>query len=144
MRKLKILIIDASQFIEFRCVRFLKEKHEVQICISLEALDNIIGRHPEELDYFDLIFIEPYFPNGKKYGYRETNDALQTGWFIYRDFLKDLAKAKIAVITHPTEQYVYSERNFPGRSWGENMVGLFRKNGTDDDFLINLAEQLCA
>lgn len=141
MKKLKILLIDASQFTQFRCVRFLKDKHEVQLCISLEALDNIINLHQEGLDYFDLILIEPYFPNGKKYSYHETSDALQTGWFIYRDFLKDLAKTKVAVITYPTEQYVYSERNFPGRAWGENMVGIFRKSW-EDDMLLNLVEKL--
>ena len=143
MEKKKILIIDASNFIEFRCVRFLKKKHEVQIVISPAAINNIMALHKEGLDYFDFIFMEPYFPNGK-YGYRETDDAMQTGWFLYRDLMRDLKNAKIIILTYPIEQYDYSKRNYPERKWGENVVGIRRKSGEDDRLLIDMVETYSA
>jgi len=141
--KKKILIIDASNFIEFRCVRFLKEKYEVQIVISPAAINNIMALHKEGLDYFDFIFMEPYFPNGK-YGYIETDENVQTGWFLYRDLMRDLKNAKIIIISYFTDRYSYSKSNYPERKWGENVVGIRRKNGEDDQLLIDMVETYSA
>ena len=124
-----------------RPLRFLKEKHDVQLCISQSGIDNITRKHTEGLDHFDVIFMEPYFPFHPRYTYEETDSSTQTGWFLYKDLMKDLKKAKIVILTYPTEQYTYGPNNYPEREWGPNVT--IRRKSTEDNYLIQIVKELC-
>lgn len=140
--KLKVLIIEKEPEMLYRPIGFLEKVHEVQIVKKQEGLINFSKAREEGLDYYDIIFMEPYFPQYPNYTYEETDDATQTGWFLYKDYLKDLKTAKIVIWTHPVEQYTYNENHYPERRWGPNVVGI-RKKSSDDDSLINLVKEYC-
>jgi hypothetical protein len=146
MERKKILIIDKEPDSMFRPIRFLKEKYDVQIVICQDGLMNF-KKHWEEkehlkngLEHYDVIIIEPYFGHHPLYTYEETTEATQTGWFLYRDFMRDLP-TPIVIWTYPTEQYMYGKDNYPERQWGENAI-ILKKDGTNDYSLVELIERL--
>jgi len=144
----KILIIEKDGgYYQGRPIRFLKEKHDVQIVISQEGLTNLKKKWeddeklPNGLEHYNIIIMEPYFSHHPRYTYEETDDATQTGWFLYRDFMKDLARP-VVIWTYLVEQYTYPTDRYPHRKWGEN-VTIKRKDGSDDDSLLKIVEELC-
>ncbi|MFA6256000.1 MAG: hypothetical protein WC606_02345 [Candidatus Absconditabacterales bacterium] len=147
MERKKILVIEKEPKMMPRIIRFLKEKHDVQIVSSQEGLMNFKKTYEEKehlqngLEHYDCIIMEPYFSHHPRYTYEETDDAMQTGWFLYRDFMKDLPRP-IAIWTYPTWQYMYGPNNHPDRKWGDNVI-IIRKDGTNDYSLVELVELLC-
>ena len=149
MNKKKVLVIEKEPEMLHRVLRFLKEEHDVQVVSSQEGLMNFKRKWEDEdhlengLEHYDIIIMEPYFTHHPRYSYEETDGATQTGWFLYRDFMKDFKTTKVAIWTHPTEQYLYGPNNYPNRKWDKH-VTIVQKDATDDYSLVRLVEELCA
>ena len=146
--KKKILVLDR----DFDCnrrIRFLEEKHEVIKTTSQTGLLNFKEKFEQDfgfkngLEYFDMIIMEPYWDPFPMFGYEETDEATQTGYFLYKKIMEDLPDTKVVIWTHPVEQYNYPNswpKRYPNRSWGKNMVGFAHKN-PDDDSMLQIVEK---
>jgi hypothetical protein len=137
----KILVIERdSQFNRFYS-DILKKNYQVEFADCIDTMNNYIAYHQNEggLQYYDVIIMDPYFSNYPLYGYEETFLGMQTGWFVYRDFMQNLTSV-IIIWTYPTGQYIYNEGYYPERSWGKNVAGVFRKDYSSR-YLLDLVEK---
>src|SRR5574344_2899563 len=125
----KVLIIERDHHLNPLYHNILAGKYELEFADSIDILQNRALRHQPQgrLEYYDLIVMDPYISHYPLYTYTETFSMRQTGWFLYRDFMADL-KTKIIIWTNSVEQYSYGENNYPGRAWGPNVAGVFKKD----------------
>ncbi|MFZ2310906.1 MAG: hypothetical protein WAW11_05175 [Patescibacteria group bacterium] len=118
-----------------------KEEYDVEFAVCIEVIQNRIEQHQDHggLDYYDIVIMEPYISHYPLYDYKETWSAMQTGWFIYRDFMQNLT-TPIIIWTYPIELYTYNESNYPDRAWGANVAGIFRKD-LNSPYLLELIDK---
>jgi len=137
----KILIIDADFRLQSFQIDILKEKHDVECAISTGAIGNVVNLYPEGFEYFDIIFLEPYFPPHPLFTSEETDGGFNTGWFIYKKFLENLKKPIVVIWTSKVQEYQYPNNIYPQRVWGTKVR--FLKKGGDLDYLANAVENIC-
>ncbi len=137
----KILVIERDMRMDRLYLDVFKEKYKVDFVCCIDGVQNRISQHQDAggLEYYDVIIMDPYFSHYPLYNYEETFAGMQTGWFVYRDFMQKLTSTVI-IWTHPIEQYNYNERNYPERTWGRNVAGVFRKDYTTP-YLLELVER---
>lgn len=137
----KILVIERDTQMNHLYLDVFKEKYKVDFVNCIDGVQNLIDLHQSDggLEYYDVIIMDPYFSHYPLYDYDETLAGMQTGWFVYRDFMKNLTSTVI-IWTHPIAQYNYNESNYPERAWGRNVAGVFRKDYTTP-YLLELVER---
>lgn len=142
MENKKILIIDPdAQRVCSRQIRALERAGcIVELAIVIEAIANRKNMH-KGLDYYDVIFLEPFFPGGNHYSSNDTHDYLHTGWFIYRDYLKDLINTKVVIWSYCIEDYSYPTPQYPNREWGKNVFVKLKDNANDDS-LVDIVKKI--
>lgn len=136
-----VLIIEGDTRMISLYLDLFREGYNVEFATCIEVFQDRIDQHRKNggLDYYDIIIMEPYISNFPLYDYEETFSALQTGWFIYRDFMQNIT-TPVIIWTHPIEQYIYNESNYPDRVWGANVAGIFRKDFTSP-YLLELIDK---
>ena len=137
----KILIIERDPQADRLYLGVFQQKYEVEFASCIVAIQNRIEQHQDDggLEYYDAIIMDPYISHHPLYSFEETFASMQTGWFIYRDFMQSLMTTVI-IWTHPIEQYNYNKHNYPDRFWGENVAGVFRKDYASP-YLLDLIEK---
>ncbi len=140
--KRKILIIDGRPDMIPRAIAILKKSHEVDVAISVDAVENLSNLKEGGLSYYDIIFFEQAMSHSKMFTLEETASCMHTGWCLYEKFMRDLNNINV-VWTFPIKEYSYPTPEYPKRNWGKN-VKLLKKRVGDDDYMLNFIEQCFA
>lgn len=125
--KIKILIVDDEQEMNFRLIKRLREFYDVKVAISVEAAINLL-KHEYP---FTLIFLDAMMAPGI-YDITETDEGIETGWILYIKELRKLTDTKIIVWTKNSDIF--------SKPWGQNVVEKVIKSN-DEDQLLNLAQK---
>jgi len=136
----KILIIDPESEMMYRLINKLKEHHDVMIAGGSKQTQNYYNAKIfDKLNYFDVIFLEPVMPCGI-FSLEKTKNGMDTGWPLYNKFLRELKKTKVVIWSHTPNDFIYPNKIYPDRKWGDN-VTIVRKDGSDDDSLLKVVER---
>ncbi|MCX6824124.1 MAG: hypothetical protein NT085_03270 [candidate division SR1 bacterium] len=137
-KKLNVLIIDHEPHYKDRQIKPFEKIHNVELAISIAAIDNRIEMHKTKggLNFYDLILIDPFFPcDGKKYTLSETQDGTITGWCLYKNIMQDLDHTKIVVWT-------YTPSHYTDLGWGDSVIFKSKCVGGDKDELFAIVEEI--
>lgn len=128
MENIRILIIEDEADMMHRSIAELRNYCKVEVAGSVSAAKYLLN---ESGISFDLIFLDSIMPN-YPYLLEETNGGLETGWVLYH---KELRDRKIPVIVWTRHTAIFSN------PWGENVLHKEKKDGTNDNQLVDLVKK---